>query len=112
LVSHADVAERYIVNSCAERVEFKADGTVPISYYGTFSVEMLDNNERLDYWPTWSMAQMRKVNDSWTSLDEPDYFDLKSSPQGVKNVATNHNIGIYAPGSFSNPGLDGPFSLT
>lgn len=112
LASHADVAERYIVNSCAERVEFKADGTVPISYYGTFSVEMLDNNERLDYWPTWSMAQMRKVNDSWTSLDEPDYFDLKSSPQGVKNVATNHNIGIYAPGSFSNPGLDGPFSLT
>ena len=112
LVSHADVADKYIVNSCAERVEFKADGTVPISYYGTFSVEMLQNAERSDYWPTWTMHQMRKANQVWTVLDEPDYFSLKDSPAGVKSVVTNLNLGIYAPGSTTEPGLDGPFSLT
>lgn len=111
LVSNAAMADKYIVNSCAERVEFKADGTVPISYYGDFSVEMMtDDVERIEYWPTWSMVQMRKNGDEWITLDTPDYFALKENIAIPRYIASNTNPTIYAPGTTGVPYLDGPFS--
>ena len=111
LAQNADIAAKYVVNSCTERVEFKSDGAVPISYYGVFSVQVMkDDGTIADTWPEWTMSQMRKSGGNWTLLSSPDYFGLKETMTVARSMATNTNNVIYAAGTSNMPNLDGPFS--
>lgn len=111
LAQNANIASKYVVNSCAERVEFKSDGAVPISYYGTFSVQVMkDDGSIADTWPEWTMSQMRKSGGNWSLLDSPDYFGIKETTTVARSMATNTNGTIYAAGTSNMPNLDGPFS--
>ena len=115
LATHPDIATDYVVNSCAERVEFKSDGTVPISYYGTFSVQkMFDDGAVESVYPTWEITQQYNNGNDWTVLDKPQYFGLKEAVTASKSLDTNPNTIVYAytaPGD-TLPDLNQPFSAT
>ena len=84
--SDTNTVSLYIINACAERVEFKADGTVPLSYYGDFTTQHYVNDEFVDYYPEWYMDQWYKRSDGWAKLDEPLYFGLITKPHFSSNA--------------------------
>jgi len=54
IISDADAAAEYSV-SCPNRVEFKSDGSVPLSNIGTFSVTQTVGQNFVDVYPTWEL---------------------------------------------------------
>lgn len=115
LCSNATIADQYIVNTCTERVEFKADGTVPISYYGDFTVRQLNGTEFVDYYPEWQMEQRRLRNSEWgNALTPPDFFRLKQRAHVTASatLSTQANTRIWVFTNNNVPDFTQPISST
>lgn len=115
LCSNATIADQYIVNTCTERVEFKANGTVPISYYGDFTVRQLNGTEFVDYYPEWQMEQRRLRNSEWgNALTPPDFFRLKQRAHVTASatLSTQANTRIWVFTNNNVPDFTQPISST
>ena len=95
LTSSANQAKNLLVN-CADRVEFKSDGSAPIAETGYFSVMQTGTEDLASYiYPQWKLTQYFLDGNTWKQLPEPDYFGLHKSVWPQQNLDTNYNPKIY-----------------
>lgn len=95
LTSSANQAKNLLVN-CADRVEFKSDGSAPIAETGYFSVMQTGTEDLVSYiYPQWKLTQYFLDGNTWKQLPEPDYFGLRKSVWPQQNLDTNYNPKIY-----------------
>lgn len=104
LTASAEWSDDYLV-SCADRVEFKSDGSVPFAEMGYFSVLRTNTSNPYDYlYPQWELKQFLYNGTKWNELNPPHYFGLRQETVPQVNLDTNNNPIIYC--TMMNDGSD------
>ena len=86
--SDSNLSDFYRIG-CPDRIEYKSDGTIPIYDASTFEVLSVVDEKLV--WPTWFLEQYKKINDTFTLLDNSthEFLTLNETVSQTSRINTN-----------------------